>query len=159
MSKFNCFFFLLLMLWVNFFCHAFILFLLQIIFLSIYLSVYFLFLVVREQHLTLLLGYKLYLKVLISCSIIIHQGRTLSKPVDVYNLLSTPVSSKQNEKLKVCKAQGLISDKCGAKFGDFAFKGLGNLDFETISRGVLRKSWTYNDVLRLSNALKKILHK
>ncbi|KAH9777668.1 DNA-directed RNA polymerase IV subunit 1 [Citrus sinensis] len=87
------------------------------------------------------------------------EGRTLSKPVDVYNLLSTPVSSKQNEKLKVCKAQGLISDKCGAKFGDFAFKGLGNLDFETISRGVLRKSWTYNDVLRLSNALKKILHK
>lgn len=117
------------------------------------------FLVVREQHLTLLHGYKLHLNVLISCSIIIPQGHTLSKPMDVYNLLSTPVSSKQNEKFKVCKAQGLVSDKCGSKFGDFAFKGLENLDFETISREVLRKSWTYNDVLRLSNNLKNILHK
>lgn len=95
------------------------------------------------------------------CPIIIHQGHTLAEPVNVYSLLDTPVSSKQNVKFEECNAKSYMTDKCGAQyaytFGGSASKGLKKLEF--ISRSLLRSFLSLNDIQHLSRDLKSILHK
>ncbi|KAJ7944856.1 DNA-directed RNA polymerase subunit [Quillaja saponaria] len=93
---------------------------------------------------------------------IIYSGKRqeLAKPVDVYSLLQIS-SDKQNEKIGASDVQEYISDKCGMQFsyknGGSAFKGVKKL--ESISKSFLRSSLTVNDIRKLANASKCILHK
>lgn len=93
--------------------------------------------------------------------IVIYQGLELAKPVDVYNMLGSQISSdKQNVKIKTPFVCNSMSDKSGTqfiyKYGGLATKGLKKL--ESISKS-LKSRLTSNDIQNLSHSLKLILHK
>ncbi|KAK1586944.1 hypothetical protein Q3G72_007867 [Acer saccharum] len=88
------------------------------------------------------------------------EGQELAKPVDVYNLLSTTVPSKQHFKVDLCNDQGRKSEICGDQFantfGGSSTKGLNKLQ---ISRELLRRVLTLNDIQNLDRKLRNILYK
>nr|XP_023891824.1 DNA-directed RNA polymerase IV subunit 1 isoform X2 [Quercus suber] len=89
------------------------------------------------------------------------KGLELAKPVDVYNMLGSQISSdKQNVKIKTPFVCNSMPDKSGTqfiyKYGGLATKGLKKL--ESISKS-LKSRLTSNDIQNLSHSLKLILHK
>lgn len=89
------------------------------------------------------------------------QGHELNKPVDVYNLLGgQSTCEKQNTKIESLD-KNTISEKYSAqlmlKNGGSTIKGLKRLD--SVSKSILRKFLTLNDIQKLSFALRTILHK
>ena len=98
---------------------------------------------------------------IISIPIIVYQGLELAKPVDVYNILGSQISSdKQNVKIKTPIVCNSVPDKSGTqfiyKYGGLATKGLKKL--ESISKS-LKSRLTSNDIQNLSHSLKLILHR
>ncbi|KAL5751094.1 hypothetical protein ACOSP7_025697 [Xanthoceras sorbifolium] len=88
------------------------------------------------------------------------EGHKLAKPVDVYNLLGSTVPSKQHFKVDLCNAQDLKSDKCGAQFAyTFGGSATKRLNKFQISRELLRRVLTLNDIQNLDRKLRNILYK
>lgn len=91
---------------------------------------------------------------------IIHQGHELVKPVDVYDLLGSQISSDKQNVTEVPSDQIHLSSKYDTqslyKCGDIASKGLSKLG---ISKSSIRRFLTLKDIQNLSRALKNILHK
>ncbi|KAG5539714.1 hypothetical protein RHGRI_020056 [Rhododendron griersonianum] len=88
------------------------------------------------------------------------KGQELSKPEDIYELLGSHVSScEQNVKVNVPGEHDFIFDKCIPRplctSGEIFLKGRKNLE---ISKLILRKFITLKDILRLSQAMKYMLH-
>ncbi|XP_058221761.1 DNA-directed RNA polymerase IV subunit 1 isoform X2 [Rhododendron vialii] len=88
------------------------------------------------------------------------KGQELSKPEDIYKLLGSHLSSReQNVKVNVPGEHDFIFDKCIPRplctSGEIFLKGRKNLE---ISKLILRKFITLKDILRLSQALKYMLH-
>lgn len=83
------------------------------------------------------------------------------KPVDVYNLWGSKIiSDEQNILIKTPVIHKSMPDKCDAQFvykhGDLVPKGLKKSE---ISKTLLRSFLTANDILKLSQASRIILHK
>lgn len=96
------------------------------------------------------------------CFICIHQDLELSKPVDVYNLLGSQMNSYQhNDEFEIPNAQSYKSDKCGSLFAPKVC-GYDPKRFEileSISRSILRRLLTCNDIQRLFHKVRQILNK
>ncbi|KAJ0049670.1 hypothetical protein Pint_16034 [Pistacia integerrima] len=84
------------------------------------------------------------------------EGHKLAEPVDVYSLLGTSFSSKQDIEFELHNAQGHMSDKCGAQL---AYIGAATTKEYKILETIVRSFFTVNDIHKLSRTLKNILHK
>lgn len=89
-----------------------------------------------------------------------HQGHELAKPEDIYNLLGTHMNSReQSVKVKVPYEHNHTSSKDLAQrlstHGDFEAKGHKHIE---VSKAI-RRLISSDDIRRLSQALRHILHK
>ncbi|GAB4834330.1 hypothetical protein Ancab_032584 [Ancistrocladus abbreviatus] len=88
------------------------------------------------------------------------KGHEMEKPIDVYSLLSSQMSSLgHNVKIKVPNGCKVISENCGATQRPLdlpATKGFKNLG---LSKSLLRNKISFQDIQKLSQTVKCILNK
>lgn len=85
-----------------------------------------------------------------------HQGTKFSNPLDVNNLLSSQISSDPQNVFEMSDAPNHSSDKYLAQH---LYKYGFLLKLESITKSAIRESFTIQDIDRLSQTLKNILHK
>lgn len=85
-----------------------------------------------------------------------NQGPVSSKPLKVYDLLSSQVISNPQNGFEMSDAPIHLSDKFVAPN---MYKNGFLRKWESITKSVLRENLTIQDIDRLSQALKNILHK